>query len=82
MADDIRQLRQPEVDRVHRSVAVDICKYLPKAYQGSIIITTRSSLVKIGHRIQVAKRKNLQDSLEILSIASSREGLINGKAFD
>ena len=31
--------------------AVDICKYIPESYQGSILITTRSSEVKIGHPI-------------------------------
>ena len=30
--------------------AVDIRKLLPESYQGSVIITTRSSEVKIGHR--------------------------------
>ncbi|KAH6691821.1 putative vegetative incompatibility protein HET-E-1 [Leptodontidium sp. MPI-SDFR-AT-0119] len=35
--------------------AVDIRKFLPESYQGSIIITTRSSEVKIGHSIQIRK---------------------------
>jgi NB-ARC domain len=61
--------------------AVDICKFLPESYQGSVIITTRSSQVRIGHRIQITKLENLQDSLEILSNASSREGLINSENF-
>lgn len=59
--------------------AVDIHKFLPEAYQGSVIITTRLSQVDIGHRIHVVKMKNLRDSLEILSNASSRKGLINGR---
>src|SRR5438045_3901236 len=61
--------------------AVDIRKFLPESYQGSVIITTRSSQVRVGHRIQITKLKNLRDSLEILSNASSREGLINGGHF-
>jgi hypothetical protein len=61
--------------------AVDIRKFLPESYQGSVIITTRSSQVRIGHRIQITKLKKQRDSLEILSNASSREGLINGKPF-
>lgn len=61
--------------------AVDIRKFLPESYQGSVIITTRSSQVRIGHRIQITKLENLRDSLEILSNASSREGLINGGHF-
>jgi len=59
--------------------ALDIRKFLPESWQGSVIITTRSSQVKIGHRIHISKLKNLQDSLEILSNTSSREGLIYGK---
>jgi hypothetical protein len=31
--------------------AVDIRKLLPESYQGSVIITTRSSQVEIGHLI-------------------------------
>ncbi|KAN0067790.1 TPR-like protein [Elaphomyces granulatus] len=55
--------------------AVDICKYLPESYQGSVIITTRSSEVKIGHRIQIRKLEDVRDSVKILSTASRREGL-------
>ncbi|KAJ8105930.1 hypothetical protein ONZ43_g7233 [Nemania bipapillata] len=59
--------------------AVDIREYFPESYQGSIIITTRSSQVKIGHAIQLSKMQNLNDNLQILSIASKREGLSDGK---
>ena len=62
-------------------VAVDIRKFLPESYQGSVIITTRLSQVKIGHPIQVRKLENVSDSLEILSNVSRREGLIDGKDF-
>ena len=55
--------------------AVDICKYLPESYQGSILITTRSSEVKIGHRMQIRKLEDVRDSVKILSNASRREGL-------
>jgi hypothetical protein len=61
--------------------AVDITKYLPEAYQGSVLITTRSSQVQIGRLIQVTKLKDLRDSLKILSNASCREGLIDGKPY-
>jgi hypothetical protein len=61
--------------------AVNIHEFLPESYQGSVIITTRSSQVKIGHRIQVTKLQNVHDSLEILSNASRRIGLINGEHF-
>jgi hypothetical protein len=59
--------------------AVNIIKFLPESYQGSVIITTRSSQVKIGHPIRVKKLENLSDSLKILSNVSRREGLIDGK---
>jgi hypothetical protein len=58
---------------------VDIRQFLPESYQGSVIITTRSSEVKVGHRIQVLKLENIQDSLKILSNTSNREGLENGR---
>lgn len=58
--------------------AVDIQEYLPESYQGSIIITTRSSQVKIGHAIRMVKIQNLDDSLKILSTTSKRIGLVNG----
>ncbi|KAI9763143.1 MAG: hypothetical protein M1840_000908 [Geoglossum simile] len=57
--------------------AVDITKYLPEAYQGSVLITTRSSQVQIGHPMQVTKLGDLRDSLKILSNASCREGLMD-----
>jgi AAA ATPase-like protein len=58
--------------------AVDICKYLPESYQGSIIITTRSSEVKIGRRILIRKLEDVCYSVKILSNASGREGLEDG----
>ncbi|KAH6704326.1 kinesin light chain 1 [Leptodontidium sp. MPI-SDFR-AT-0119] len=56
--------------------AVDIRKFLPKSYQGSIIITTRSAEVRIGQCIQIQKLGNMRDSLEILLNVSRREGLV------
>ncbi|KAI1321136.1 P-loop containing nucleoside triphosphate hydrolase protein [Xylariaceae sp. FL0255] len=55
--------------------AIDIRKYFPKAYQRSIIITTRSSQVKISHTLQMAKLRNLDNSLEILRTTSKRQDL-------
>jgi hypothetical protein len=59
--------------------AVDIKEFLPESYQGSIIITTRSSEVKIGHLIQIRKLSDVRDSLKILSAVSRRQALITGK---
>jgi hypothetical protein len=58
---------------------VDISKFLPESYQGSVIITTRSSLVKIGHPMQIKKLEDLSDSLKILSSTSRRKELSNGE---
>jgi hypothetical protein len=58
---------------------VDIRIFLPESYQGSIIITTRLSRVRIGIPIQVGKLGNMDDCLGILSNTSKREELINGK---
>jgi NB-ARC domain len=61
--------------------AVGIRKFLPESYQGSVIITTRSSEVKIGHCMRIRKLEDVRDSVKILSNASRREGLIAGKDF-
>lgn len=60
---------------------VDIRKFLPDSHQGSVIVTTRSSQVEIGHCMKIAKLENIDDSLKILSNASRRKGLINSKDF-
>jgi hypothetical protein len=52
--------------------AVDLCRFLPETDHGSIIVTTRSSQVKLGHCIRVGKLKDIRDSLEILSHTSGR----------
>lgn len=59
--------------------AVDIRKFLPESHQGSVIVTTRSPRVDIGHRIQIRKLENIRQSLEILSNTSRRKGLIDGE---
>jgi hypothetical protein len=59
--------------------AVDIRKFLPKSYQGSIIITTRSSEVRISHPIQIRKLGNVDNGLQVLLNASRRPELITGK---
>ena len=58
-----------------------IRKFLPESYQGSVIITTRLSQVEIGHPIRIRKLEDVLDSVKILSNASRREGLIDGKGF-
>jgi hypothetical protein len=69
----------PKLPGNRDSAAVDIQKFLPESYQGSVIITTRLSQVKIGHLIHVGKLEDVSDSLEILSSTSGREGLKGSK---
>lgn len=59
--------------------AVDITKFLPEVYQGSVLVTTRSSQVQIGRLIHVTKLKDLHDSLQILSNVSHRGGVMDSK---
>jgi hypothetical protein len=60
--------------------AVDIQRFLPDAYQGSVIITTRSNQVKDGRRIPVRKLASAQDSVDILSNVSGRAFSMKGES--
>ncbi len=60
------------------SQAYDIRRFLPDAFHGAILITTRSFQVQLGHRISLKKLDNPQDGLEILSSMSNRQGLDKG----
>ena len=70
----------PKVPGSNSATALELRHYLPEAYQGSVIITTRSAEVKLGHCIQIKKFEALQDSLEILEHSSGRQDLINGES--
>jgi len=61
--------------------ALDLRRFLPEADHGSIIVTTRSSQVRLGHRLRVGKLENIRDSLEILSHMSGRGNAINGEIY-
>jgi NB-ARC domain-containing protein len=61
--------------------AVDIRKFIPESYQGSVIITTRSLQVLIGHPIRIRKLEHVRDGVKILLNTSRRGGLIDGKDF-
>lgn len=69
----------PQLRGKTEAAVIDIERYLPESYQGSIIITTRSSEVKIGHQIQIRKLDDIRDSLNILANTSERDNLISGK---
>lgn len=57
----------------------DIRPFLPQAQHGAELITTRSSRLQLGRPVAVKKLQNIEHSLEILSQASRREGLIAGE---
>ena len=62
-----------------RSV-VYIQQFLPEAHHGSVVVTTRSSKVNLGRRLQVGKIKDVHDSLQFLSNASRRRGVMGGQS--
>jgi hypothetical protein len=69
----------PKVPGNIDTAALDLRPYLPKAHQGSVIVTTRSLEVKLGHCIRIQKLEDLQDSLKILEHSSGRKELVNGR---
>ncbi|KAF2720031.1 kinesin light chain 1 [Polychaeton citri CBS 116435] len=65
----------PQLQEVSDPAALDLLQYLPDAYHGSILITTRSSQVLLGHCIHIKTLDDLQDSLKILEDSSGRGNL-------
>ncbi|KAK4894657.1 hypothetical protein LTR49_028358 [Elasticomyces elasticus] len=59
--------------------AVDIQRFLPDAYQGSVIVTTRSSQVKHGQKNPVRKLKSMQDGVDVLSDVSGKAYSVDGE---
>lgn len=57
----------------------DIRPHLPRAHQGAVLITTRSSQLQLGRAVAVKKLQDMEHSLEILSQTSRRDGLNAGK---
>ncbi|CAI9635625.1 unnamed protein product [Alternaria burnsii] len=53
----------------------DIRPFLPEADQGAVLITTRSSQLQLGRPVAVKKLQEIEQSLEILSQTSRRDGL-------
>ncbi|OLN96972.1 Nephrocystin-3-like protein 2 [Colletotrichum chlorophyti] len=56
--------------------AYDIRSYFPETDHGAILITTRSSTVKLGHLIQLSKLRDVNESLAILESTSHRADLV------
>ncbi|CAG8395624.1 unnamed protein product [Penicillium salamii] len=55
--------------------AFDLQKFLPETDHGAIIVTTRSSMVKLGQTLHLRKLEDIDDSLEVLASVSGREDL-------
>jgi hypothetical protein len=68
----------PKLPGGNKVGAFDIRPFLPEANHGAILITTRSSQLKLGHTIALKKLQNINHSLEILAHASGRSGLTSG----
>ncbi|OIW32077.1 hypothetical protein CONLIGDRAFT_251504 [Coniochaeta ligniaria NRRL 30616] len=75
-----RQDQEDETNEEANTTAHDyeIRPFLPDACHGAILITTRSSRVKLGQRIPLRKLGRPKDSLEILSYTSGRQNLDKG----
>lgn len=69
----------PKVRGNDDAAAVDIGKFLPDADQGSVIITTRSSQVRVGRCIPMRKLADVDESMAILSSMSRRNLSAEGK---
>ena len=69
----------PKIPGNNESDAFDLNQFLPEAYQGAILTTTRSSRVGLGRCMQVTKLNDLQDGLKILEDSSGRRDLSGGK---
>ncbi|KAH7012600.1 uncharacterized protein B0I36DRAFT_378335 [Microdochium trichocladiopsis] len=65
----------PKLPGRKTDATVDIHQFLPMADQGSVVITTRVSEINIGHHIRIKKLESEQESLQILSKTSGRNGL-------
>jgi hypothetical protein len=57
----------------------DIRPFLPEAHHGAVLITTRSSQLRLGPLVAVKKLQNIEHSLTILSHASGRDGLSSSR---
>ena len=68
----------PKLPGISDPQAYDIRSYFPEAYQGSILITIRSSRLTIGKVVFVKKLVDIQESINILASMSGSENLDQG----
>jgi hypothetical protein len=69
----------PKLPGVTNPTAIDLHGFLPEAYHGSVLITTRLAAVKLGRQISIQKFDNLADSVRILSNSSGRNITAQGE---
>ena len=63
----------PKIRGSEDAAAMDIGRFLPEADQGSVIVTTRSSQVRLGQCIPMRNLADVHESVAILSSMSRRE---------
>jgi len=68
----------PKLPGIEDPQAYDIRSYFPETHHGSILITTRSSDLKIGKAVSVRKLLDIQESIAILTSTSGRVNLNQG----
>jgi hypothetical protein len=64
----------PKLPGYNEPGTFDIRPFLPEADQGAVLITTRSSQLRLGPLVAVKKLQSIEHSLAILSHASGRDG--------
>jgi hypothetical protein len=69
----------PKLPGHNKPGTFDIRPFLPEAHHGAVLITTRSSQLRLGPLIAVKKLQSIEHGLEILSHASGRDGLSSGR---
>jgi hypothetical protein len=69
----------PKLPGHNKPGTFDIRPFLPEAHHGAVLITTRSSQLRLGPLVAVKKLQSVEHSLAILSHASGRDGLSRGR---
>lgn len=70
----------PKLSGIEDPLAYDIKSYFPDAHQGFVIVTTRSSQIKVvGKVIHVKRLQNIGESIAILAYMSERQISDQGK---
>ncbi|MCJ1347902.1 hypothetical protein MMC31_006132, partial [Peltigera leucophlebia] len=72
----------PKYPGISDPEAYDVSSYFPEAYQGSILITTRSSHLSIGKVVHVPVTKLVDIKESIIILASMSERQISDQALD